>query len=99
MGHFLSSSAAEHTSVKHSQHIPGATIGATDGISRRTPRGEPIPDKEWTEMNKLEVTDTQTYSGGWFNDNIQALTRCRYADIKPGGEKAADKQELRQWCG
>ena len=23
---------------------------------------------------------------------------CRYADIKPGGEKAADKQELGQWC-
>ena len=50
------------------QHVPGATIGATDGISRRTPQGEPIPDKEWTEMNKVEVTDTQSYSGGWFTD-------------------------------
>ena len=80
------------------QHVPGATIGATDGISRRTPRGEPIPDKEWMAMNKLEVTDTQSYPGGWFTDNLQALTRCRYTDVKPGGEQAADKQELKQWC-
>ena len=81
------------------QHIPGAHIGATDGISRKTPQGDHIPDKEWLEINKLEVTDTQEYPGGWYFNNIHALTMSRYVDIKPGGEKAADSAELQQWCG
>ena len=56
------------------QHIPGANIGATDGISRRTPQGDRIPDEEWLEINKLEVTDTQVHQGDWFFTNIRTLT-------------------------
>ena len=47
------------------QHIPGAHIGATDGISRRQPRGKPTPEKEWLQINQLEVSDFkghQTYT-------------------------------------
>ena len=47
-------------------------------------------------MNKLKVSETQIQPGNWLEENKKALRMCRYVNTKPGGETAADAEELRR---
>ena len=80
------------------QHVPGIHIGATDGISRRMPGGEQIPDEEWVSVNKLNFKpDYDIMPEEWLDANKNAIILSRYKDVKLGNENLADAEERLEW--
>ena len=80
------------------QHVPGIHIGATDGISRRTPGGEQIPTEEWVSVNKIAFKpDNEVLPEEWLDANKNAIILSRYRDVKLGNEDLADAEERLNW--
>ena len=80
------------------QHVPGVHIGATDGISRRTPDEEQIPTEEWVSVNKTNFKlDNEVIPEEWLDANKNAIILSRYRDVKPGNEDLADTEERLNW--
>ena len=74
------------------------SIGATDGISRRSPEGNEISKEEWMNVNTVEVVDdTDITSDMWMEVNRAALVCSRYRDQQPDQERTADLEDQAAW--